>query len=161
MVFRLPNRLRPETAEAPLRAGPGNLNREGEQWFCDVGPWNRCERDHPAQQGGRGTRGSIQGAARVVSLGRAVMGKEFRDEELLERARELEGTQSGSRPIDPARPGPALDDPGGASATAHIAGAEAEALAHRAYQRALKDAKTTEGAASVLKHIRSFFPKAA
>lgn len=164
VVFRLPPRLRPEgQPRQPCVRVEGVLSREGDQWYCDVTSLESLPREMTRLNNAvaRLPQGDYKGRL-AWSRWAEHLGKEFRDDELMNRARELEGD---SIRIEADRPSA---DPGGTwlalaqrARDRHIGGAEAEALAHRGLRALLQDAKTTDAIAAVLKKIESFFPAAA
>lgn len=163
VVFRLPPRLRPEgQPRQPCVRVEGVLSREGELWYCDVTSLESLPKEITRLNNAVARLPQADYKSRLAWAKWAEhLGKEFRDDELLNRARELEGDViriEADRPsADPGRTWLALAQ---RARERKIGGGEPEALAHRAFRTLLQDAKTTDAVAAVLKQIESFFPTA-
>ncbi|AGA29233.1 tetratricopeptide repeat protein [Singulisphaera acidiphila] len=159
VLFRLPPRLRyRQSPGVPAVRLTGILKREGEQWVCDVTTIELFPKDLVRLNRGVSILPAGEFEKRTAWAAWADRrAKEFQDEELLKRAREIEGDairfEAESRSTDPAKLWLKLAH----RARAHgLQEPEPSALAHRSFRARLETAKEPEALSSLLTDLNAF-----
>lgn len=165
VVFRLPVHLRPKDA---ARGGSvfrvrGVLGRDGDRWFCDVTGLELLPRDlDRLNQGIAGLTPNDAETRMRWARWAERRARDFRDPDLAERARELEGEairiESRRLPADAAEGWLTLAE---RVRSRGIPEPEPSALAHHGFRRLLADARSASALGTLRTRIEAFFAKAA
>lgn len=164
VLFRLPQRLRyRQSPGVPAVRLTGILRREGDQWVCDVTTTELFPKDLVRLNRGVAILAPGEFEKRAAWAAWAERrGKEFQDEELLKRAREIEldavRFEADGRSADSAQHWIKLAH----RARAHgLPEPEPSALAHRSFLARLEKAKEVEELTRLVTDIAAFFANSA
>jgi len=164
VIFRLPPRLRPESAPRPMPVVvQGRLARDQDQFICDVVTLKVLpnDLDRLEQAISALPAGDFENRKAWAAWAEA-RGKAFKDKVLIQRARSLEGE---ALQLESEKKKGTVDAPKEWLALAEEARrrnvGDPSALAHKALQAKLTAASTSESIKEIIPLIERFFPEAA